>query len=172
MARSAAAIVAAFLAMSVNLGAARAQSGGMGSHAGHGDNARVEGNHEIAYRNPGLAAGLSLTPVPVDFGNLYAGNIGWGIAYTALEVGLMAPMAFIVGDHGMGMGYRGTANPWTSTDRNWMIGLVSTYVVVKLVSGVHAAHAADVFNREQQSHFSAAIVPAAGGGMGMVALRY
>ena len=31
-------------------------------------------------------------PVPVDFGNFYAENLGWGIAYTAIELSLMAPM--------------------------------------------------------------------------------
>lgn len=171
MKRRAAAVLAAFLALVYGASAARAQCGGAASHADHGDSASVEGHQEApAYRNPGLAAGLSLTPLPVDFGNLYAGNLGWGIAYTTFELGLMVPMMFIAANHGMG--HYGTANPWTSSDRNWMIGLVSGYVVVKLVSGLHAAQAAGVFNREQHSHFSAAIIPAPGGGMAMAALHF
>jgi len=32
---------------------------------------------DVRYRSPGVAVALSLTPVPVDFGNLYAENVGW-----------------------------------------------------------------------------------------------
>ena len=171
MERRNAAFLAASLALVYGASAARAQCGGTASHAVHDDSATVEGHQEaLAHRSPGLAAGLSLTPLPIDFGNLYAENIGWGIAYTSLELGLMAPMMFIAADHGMG--HYGTANPWTSSDRNWMIGLASSYVVVKLISGLHAAHAAEAFNRDQKSHFSAAIAPAAGGGMAMAALHF
>ena len=42
------------------------------------------------HRMPGLAVVLSLQPLPVDFGNLYAENLGWGVAYTAIEVSLAA----------------------------------------------------------------------------------
>ena len=148
---------------------ARAQH--MGS-VPHGDEHGVlEEHHEApASRSPGLAAGLSLTPVPVDFGNLYAENVGWGIAYTSLELGLMAPMFFIAADHGMG--HSGTANPWSSRDRNWMIGLVSGYVAVKIVSALHAAHAAEVFNRDQRARFAASIVPSAGGATAVMALNF
>lgn len=108
MQRRAVTVLAAFLGLVYGASAARAQCGGPASHAGHGDSAAIEGHQEApAYRSPGLAAGLSLTPVPVDFGNLYAGNIGWGIASTSLELGLMAPMFFIAANHGMG--HYGTA---------------------------------------------------------------
>ncbi len=177
MKRRAAAGVAGFLAVVYGASAARAQCGGAASHGEHGDSAVVEGHQDgPAYRSPGLAAGLSLTPLPVDFGNLYAGNIGWGIAYTSLELGLMTPMMLIAVNRGMmgnyGAGSYGTSNSWTSSDRNWMIGLVSGYVVVKLVSGLHAAHAAEAFNHDQQSRFSAALVPSAGGGMALAGVQF
>ena len=140
-------------------------------HMGHGDAGTVAGHDEAAgYRSPGLAAALSLTPMPVDFGNLYAENIAWGIAYTSIELSLMAPMFFIAADHGMG--HSTTSNPWSSSDRNWMIGLVSGYVVVKVVSGLHAAHNAEDFNHDHSPRFSAAIVPSSGGASALAALRF
>ena len=144
----------------------------MASHAGH-ESVATHHDDGVAYRSPGLAVVLSLTPMPVDFGNLYAGNIAWGVAYTAIELGLMAPMIWIAADHGMGHGYSGTSNSWTATDRNWMIGLASGYVVVKLVSGLHAGRAAEAFNRDQHEHrISAVIVPSGGGAMALASLRF
>lgn len=98
------------------------------------------------YRSPGLAVALSLTPVPVDFGNLYAENIAWGAAYTAAEVALMTPMMWLVGDH---MHHGNDANrTWSAEERGWAVGLVTGYVLVKIASGVHAGFAAASFNRE------------------------
>ena len=172
--RHAAATLAAIATVTIVAAPARAQCAGMASHGGHADHedaTEVEGHHGTsAYRSPGLAAALSLTPVPVDFGNLYAESIGWGMAYTSVELALMAPMMFIVGDHGMG--HSVTSTPWSSSDRNWMIGLVSGYVVVKVVSGLHAAHNAEVLNHDHLPRVSAAIVPASGGAVAVAALRF
>lgn len=104
------------------------------------------------YRSPGLAVALSLTPVPVDFGNLYAENIPWGAAYTTAEVVLMTPMMWLLGDH-MHHGNE-VDRTWSDEERGWAAGLVAGYVLVKVVSGVHAGFAAASFNRE---HGSAAL---------------
>ena len=175
MMRQAAATVAAIgMLLTVGAGQARAQCAGMASHGGHADHedaAEVEGHHGAsAYRSPGLAAALSLNPLPVDFGNLYAESVGWGLAYTSVELALVTPMMFIVGEHGMG--HSATSNPWSSSDRNWMIGLVSGYVVVKVASGLHAAHNAEVYNNNHAPRLSAAIVPASGGAAAVAALRF
>ena len=177
MSNRAAILMAAAFSM-VSGRAALAECGmAMGSHGDHdaGDHDAVEGHHEAApaYRSPGLAAVLSLTPLPVDFGNFYTDNVGWGVAYTALELGLAAPMMWLAADRGMGHGYSGSANGWSSGDRNAMLGLVSGYVVVKLVAGLHAAHNAEVFNHEHQSHgATATIVPANGGAMALASWRF
>lgn len=96
------------------------------------------------FRSPGLAIALSLTPMPVDFGNLYAENLGWGIAYTAVEVSLVAPMMWLVGGH-MDHG-RDDTRRWSDGERNTMIALGIAYIVVKLAAGVHAGYAAGDFN--------------------------
>jgi hypothetical protein len=95
------------------------------------------------YRSPGLAVALSLTPLPVDFGSLYAENIAWGAAYTAAEVGLMTPMMWLAGEH---MHHGNGEDTWSTAERDWAIGLVSAYVLVKAVSGIHAGYAAADFN--------------------------
>ena len=115
------------------------------------------------YRSPGLAVALSLQPLPIDFGNLYAENVGWGIAYSAVEVSLLAPMMWMTGTH---------MNHGSNNDRQWsgmetgaMVGLVSGYVVVKLVSGLHAGYAARAFNQEGAMTATALVLPTSGGAL-------
>ena len=113
------------------------------------------------YRSPGLAVALSLTPVPVDFGNLYAENLGWGIAYTSVELSLMAPMMWIGVSH---MNHGGqSGNTWSDNERFTMVGLVAGYVAVKLAAGVHAGYAAADLNRRYTRPMAMSIVPAQGG---------
>ena len=54
---------------------------------------------DAQYRSPGLAVALSLQPLPIDFGNFYAENLGWGVFYTAVEVSLLAPRMWMTGSH-------------------------------------------------------------------------
>ncbi len=118
---------------------------------------------EPEYRSPGLAVALSLTPLPVDFGNLYAGNLAWGVAYTAIEVSLMAPMMWFAGthmDHGGNVG-----RSWSTGERGTMIGLVAGYVGVKLVAGLHAGYAARGFNARYGRGPMLGALPVPGGGM-------
>jgi hypothetical protein len=122
------------------------------------------------YRSPGLAVALSLTPLPVDFGNLYAENLGWGVAYTALEVSTMVPMMWLVGGH-MDHGWDGDRR-WSTGERNAMFGLVSGYVAIKLVAGLHAGYAARAFNRRAGSEPMAAILPVRGGAVAAMSTRF
>jgi hypothetical protein len=125
---------------------------------------------ESGYRSPGLAVALSLTPAPVDFGNLYAENIGWGVVYTAAEVALMAPMMWLAGGH-MGHGSDGDRR-WSDRERDVMIGLATGYVAVKLVAGVHAGHAARELNLRRFQAPYAMVVPASRGATAMAGLRF
>lgn len=121
------------------------------------------------YRSPGLAVALSLTPLPVDFGNLYAENIGWGIAYSAAELSLMVPAMWLVGGH---MGGRDGTRDWSGGDRATMIGLATGYVAVKLVAGLHAGHAARQHNAEQRIVPHAAVVPTRGGALASIGFGF
>jgi hypothetical protein len=115
---------------------------------------------DSTYRSPGLAVALSLTPVPVDFGNLYAENLGWGVAYTAVEVSLMAPMMWLGGTH---MDHMGDSRRWSDGERGAMVALVGSYVAVKLVAGVHAGYAAGRFNRRYEPRPIIGVLPVRGG---------
>ena len=115
---------------------------------------------DSSYRSPGLAVALSLTPLPVDFGNFYAENLGWGVAYTAIEVSLLAPMMWVTGSH---MGHGGVDDRrWSDGERGAMIGLLAGYVAVKLIAGLHAGAAARGFNRTY-AHGAPFALPTRGG---------
>lgn len=105
------------------------------------------------YRSPGLAAALSLTPVPVDFGNFYAENVGWGTAYTVAELGLGAGMMWVGADH---MCHGGSCSGWSGGDTSAMVAMVAGYVAIKVVAAVQAAEAARTFD---EAHGITAWVP-------------
>ncbi len=118
---------------------------------------------EPHYRSPGLAVALSLQPLPIDLGNFYAENLGWGVAYTAIEVSLLAPMMWMTGEHmNHGMGDDRT---WSGRETGTMMGLVSGYIVVKVISGLHAGYAAQAFDRFYEPRTTALIAPVRGGAL-------
>ncbi|MEK6606860.1 MAG: hypothetical protein AABZ30_04290 [Myxococcota bacterium] len=157
------AFLAAALAAAVALAPATARADMMMMGMGHG--------HD---RSPGLAALLSLTPVPIDFGNFYAENWGWGVGYTVGEIALFAPMMALAMGDGWGHHDRldGTDDEWTRSERIAFYSLLGGYVVVKSVAAIHAARAAEAYNRRAKPHASlmpAPLVLSGGGGAGLVA---
>jgi hypothetical protein len=139
-----------------------------GGHPGYHHGLGLFG--DTRYRSPGLAVALSLTPLPIDFGNLYAENIGWGVAYSALEVSMMVPMMWFVGGH---MNHRWDDDRrWSSGESNTMVGLVAGYVAVKLVAGLHAGYAARGLNRRTGSDPFAGVLPVRGGGVAILASSF
>jgi hypothetical protein len=162
-------IVLAAVAVMLLATEVRAQCGGGPAHAHESVEAHGDGH---GYRSPGLAVALSLTPLPVDFGNLYAENVAWGVGYTAAELALFTPMMWLAGNHMGGHGYLETSNPWSSRERNVMIGLVSGYIVVKLVAGLHAARVVETHNQRVSHRLSLFVVPRENGGAALAALRF
>jgi hypothetical protein len=118
---------------------------------------------DAQYRSPGLAVALSLQPLPIDFGNFYAENLGWGVFYTAVEVALLAPMMWMTGSH-MGHGVSDERG-WSGMEMGAMTGMVSGYVVIKAISGVHAAYAARELDRRHGTSTLGFVVPTAGGAL-------
>lgn len=116
---------------------------------------------DARYRSPGLAVALSLQPLPVDFGNFYAENFGWGLAYSAIEVTLMTPMMWFAGEH-MDHG-SGDNRSWSGAEERTMVGLVAGYVAVKVVAGLHAGYTVQSLNRPFEPGATAVVVPARGG---------
>ena len=98
------------------------------------------------YRSPGLAVALSLTPMPVDFGNLYAENLGWGVAYTSIELTLALPAMWLGVGHMWHGGAGDSCNAWSTSEQEFLVGLVVAYVGVKIVAAMQAGAAAREFN--------------------------
>ncbi|MDX2054616.1 MAG: hypothetical protein SFV15_19605 [Polyangiaceae bacterium] len=101
--------------------------------------------------------------MPVDFGNLYAENLAWGVAYTAVELSLLTPVVWLTGGH-MNHGGDDTRR-WSDGERNTVIGDLSAYVVVKLVAGLHAGYSARQFNAERKPTTMILMAPTAGGAL-------
>jgi hypothetical protein len=114
-----------------------------------------------SYRSPGLAAALALTPLPVDFGNLYAENVGWAMAYTAGELALMTGMMWLGSSHMCHGSDR--CGDWSNAETGGMIALATAYVGVKIVSGIHAASAARDFNEASRGRLVPLVAPTNGG---------
>ena len=151
--------------------AAEAQDGSEES-----ESAQPAGWERLAtYRSPGLAATLSLTPVPVDFGNLYAENVGWGLGYTAVQISLITPLVWLTAQR-MGWGHHGESNGngsgLNATERAWALGLFTGFVVTKLISAAHAAVAAEEFNEAHRPDPSALGVVPLDGGAGLTWRMY
>lgn len=128
------------------------------------------------YRSPGLAAALSLTPMPVDFGNFYAGNPEMGIVWTSVETGLMAAAMWSSWDGGMmGHGYDrdsdGSRDRWTTADRDRTVALGVAYVGVKLVSALQASQSASARN-ERLARVQAGVLPTDRGAIAALVVRF
>ena len=126
------------------------------------------------YRSAGLAAALSLTPMPVDFGNFYAENPQMGVVWTAAETGLMAAAMWSSWDGGM-MGHNrdgaGSRTRWTAADRDRTVALGVAYVGVKLVSALQASQSASAHN-ERLARVQAGVLPTGRGAVAVVVVRF
>lgn len=136
-----------------------------GSHHRHGAIAA-----DATYPSPGLAVALSLQPLPIDLGNLYAENLGWGIAYTAIETSLAMPMMWLAGrhmDHG-GIGDRA----WSNREQLGMMGVAAGYVAVKLIAGLHAGYAARELTRRVAPRWYGSVMPSQSGAVASARLLF
>lgn len=75
-----------------------------------------------------LAVALSLQPLPIDFGNFYAGNSSRAILYTAGELGIFIPTVVMI------------ANGRNTSESNRTItySLIGTYLLIKIISAFDA----------------------------------
>ena len=107
-------------------------------------------------KSPGVAALLSLQPMPVDLGNFYIDDWGKGILYTSLELGLFVPGVMLLSDHGMGHSHSNNNSEWTDSERITFYSLLAGYIAVKVISAYDAASTADkLLNNERVSvHFN------------------
>ncbi len=103
------------------------------------------------------------SPFPLDLGNFYAENVGWGVAYTTVEVGLASGMMWIGGAHACHGDDE--CRDWSDGELGLVIGLGAGYVLTKVVAALHAASAARDLDAEAAP--SAAWVAPLDGGAAM-----
>ena len=134
-----------FLMCSYNLNA-QCSWRGMGRH---------DGMNFHDYRNPAVAALLSIQPMPIAAGNFYTGDWGRGILYTTAELALFIPGMILVIDNSGWWGHSNYddyyASPysntnWTKEERNTFYYLLAGYVVVKIISAFDAGYSAEWHN--------------------------
>ncbi len=94
-------------------------------------------------KSPGVAALLSLQPMPVDFGNFYVDDWKKGILYTSLELGVFVPGIMLMGNHGWGHHHSNDNDSWTDNERVTFYSLLAGYIAVKVVSAYDAASTAE-----------------------------
>ena len=106
--------------------------------------------------------------MPIDFGNLYAENLGWGMAYTVMELSLALPLTWIATRHMCGH-HTTECDAWTGSERGWAVGLLAGYVGVKVLAAIHAGSAARAYNRAQSDRSAVLYLfpTTEGGGIGL-----
>jgi hypothetical protein len=93
--------------------------------------------------SPAVAALLSLTPVPVAFGEFYAGSWGAGLAFSFLEVAELATAGAVLVYEGGAMMYGGVPLPgWSATGQVVFLSAVGSFVLTKFIDAFAAASAA------------------------------
>lgn len=116
------------------------------------------------YRNPFTAALLSLTPLPVDFGNFYAENRTWGFIYSGTELALTGGIVAIGAQH------VGANHPdWTNAQGYGLAALAGGYLLVKVIAAGHAISAARSYSRE---HLAFGVAPSRHGAASFVSVTF
>lgn len=104
--------------------------------------------------SPGVAALLSLQPMPFDFGNFYIDEWKKGILYTSVELGIFIPGMNLLGDHHSGHSYYfSDESDWTDNDRTVFYSLVAGYFVIKVISAFDSASTAEEMLRDDRVGF-------------------
>ena len=113
-------------------------------------------------KSPGVAALLSIQPMPVDLGNFYADDWRKGILYTSLELSLFVPGVMLMGHnsmghHGMDHSHSSNHSEWTDSERITFYSLLAGYIAVKVISAYDAASTAEQLMKNE--HVSLQVNP-------------
>lgn len=99
--------------------------------------------------NPGVAAGLSIQPMPVALGQFYTGDWQRGIIYTSLEVAIAIPGMILLSGRGHHT-LENEQNEWTDSEKREFIYLLSGYFLIKTISAFDAGYSAERHNEKLQ----------------------
>ncbi len=113
----------------------------------------------IGEKSPGIAALLSLQPMPVAVGNFYAEDWEKGILYSTLELGMFIPAMILLGERNSNHShYNNSDHSWTNEERAWFYSLLTGYIVTKMISAFDAGHSVEKYLISQE-RVSINIVP-------------
>ncbi len=99
--------------------------------------------------DPGVAAGLSIQPMPVALGQFYTGDWQRGIIYTSLEVAIAIPGMILLSGRGHHT-WQDEQNEWTDSEKREFIYLLSGYFLIKTISAFDAGYSAERHNAKLQ----------------------
>ena len=103
-------------------------------------------------RSPAVAALLSLTPMPIAFGQFYAGDWATGLLFSLVETAEAATMIGILVYEGTTMMHGGVPiRDWDSTGQVVFFSALGSFVVTKFVDAFTAGMAADAYNKKQSA---------------------
>jgi len=105
----------------------------------------------IGDKSPGIAALLSLQPMPVAVGNFYAEDWEKGILYSTLELGMFIPAMIFLGEHHSDHSHHNNSgHSWTNDERAWFYSLLTGYIATKVISAFDAGHSVEKYLQSQE----------------------
>ncbi|MGD0725296.1 MAG: hypothetical protein ABSB63_07005 [Spirochaetia bacterium] len=103
-------------------------------------------------RSPAVAALLSLTPMPIAFGQFYAGDWATGLLFSFVETAEAATTIGVVVYEGTTMMHAGVPiRDWDSTGQVVFFSALGSFVITKFVDALTAGLAADAYNKKQSA---------------------
>lgn len=101
-------------------------------------------------RSPAVAALLSLIPMPLAFGQFYAGDWATGLLFSFLETAEFATTIGVVVYEGSTMMYGGILiSDWDKTSQVVFLSALGSFVLTKFVDAFIAALTVDADNKKQ-----------------------
>lgn len=98
-------------------------------------------------KSPATAAVLSLIPMPIAFGQFYAGDWKTGILFSFVETAEMATMIGVGAYEGTTMMRGGGTREWDNTGQVVFFSALGSFVLTKFVDAFTAGLAAEDYNK-------------------------
>ncbi len=95
--------------------------------------------------SPGVAAGLSIQPLPIALGQFYTGDWQRGIIYTSLEVAITIPGIILLSGR-WHHSWEDERDEWTDSEKREFLYLLSGYFLIKTISAFDAGYSAERHN--------------------------
>jgi hypothetical protein len=103
-------------------------------------------------RSPAVAALLSLTRMPIAFGQFYARDWATGLLFSFMETAEAATTVGVVVYEGTTMMHGGVPiRHWDSTGQAVFFSALGSFIITKFVDALAAGMAVDAYNKRQSA---------------------